>query len=100
MSIRLIESEHRAQRSLGGTFVSIALHASLITLAVYATANAGEMRVMAPVDGVIKFYPPQMKQSTHNKNPGVHSEHPSTIRPTRRTGLEYSPRIPDSLPPI
>jgi len=45
MSISLIESEHRSQRSLGGTFVSIALHASLITLAVYATASAGVVSV-------------------------------------------------------
>ena len=45
MSINLIESERRSQGSLGGTLVSIALHASLISLAVYATANAGEAKV-------------------------------------------------------
>ena len=42
MSINLIESEQRTQKSLGGTLVSIAVHACLISLAVYATASAVE----------------------------------------------------------
>ena len=62
MSINLIESERRSQGSLGGTLVSIALHASLISLAVYATANAGEASVMVPIDTVTVFYPPQPKK--------------------------------------
>jgi protein TonB len=38
----LIESKRKSDKTLGGTLVSIGLHAVLITLAVYVTAHAGE----------------------------------------------------------
>lgn len=38
----LIESKRKSEKTLGGTLVSIGLHALLITLAVYITAHAGE----------------------------------------------------------
>lgn len=38
----LIESKRKSEKTLGGTIVSIGLHALLITLAVYVTAHAGE----------------------------------------------------------
>lgn len=38
----LIESKPQKKGGIGGTFVSVALHAILITLAVYVTAHAGE----------------------------------------------------------
>src|SRR5664279_4440090 len=38
----LIESKPQKKGGLGGTFVSVALHAIIITLAVYVTAHAGE----------------------------------------------------------
>lgn len=38
----LIESKPQKKGGIGGTFVSVALHAILITLAVYVTANAGQ----------------------------------------------------------
>lgn len=38
----LIESKRKSEKTLGGTLVSIGLHALLITLAVWVTANAGQ----------------------------------------------------------
>ena len=38
----LIESKPQTKGGIGGTFVSVALHAVIITLAVYVTAHAGE----------------------------------------------------------
>lgn len=38
----LIESKPQRKGGVGGTFVSVALHAIIITLAVYVTAHAGE----------------------------------------------------------
>ncbi len=38
----LIESKPQRKGGIGGTFVSVALHAILITLAVYVTAHAGQ----------------------------------------------------------
>jgi protein TonB len=38
----LIESKRKSEKTLGGTLVSIGLHALLITLAVYVTAHAGQ----------------------------------------------------------
>ena len=38
----LIESKPQKKGGIGGTFVSVALHAVIITLAVYVTAHAGE----------------------------------------------------------
>jgi protein TonB len=42
MFTNLIESKPQKTKSLGGTFASVAIHAILITLAVYVTAHAGE----------------------------------------------------------
>ncbi|HEY2897487.1 MAG TPA: TonB family protein [Gemmatimonadaceae bacterium] len=100
MSINLIESERSSQRSLGGTFVSIALHASLITVAVYATANAGVIDVKVPIDTVTVFYPPQPEESPHTPHTPAHPDH----SPTPALPREPVPRapidIPDKLPPI
>src|SRR3569833_2695394 len=74
MSINLIESERASQRSLGGTVVSIALHASQLTLAEYASANAVEVRVKVPIDSVTVYYAPQPKEPAH---PGAAPARPS-----------------------
>ena len=83
MSIRLIESKRVSQGSVRGTMVSIALHATVITLAVYATANAGEVIVKIPADAVRVFYPQLPREAPH-----------SPSQPTRRT----LPRDPERVP--
>jgi protein TonB len=101
MSINLIESERRSQKSLGGTFVSIALHASLISLAVYATASAGEAPTpptMRP-DTVV-FYPPQPEHSPRRHDAPSHPADPSPLSPPRGPVLQAPTAISDSLPPI
>jgi len=103
MSINLIESERHSQRSLGGTFVSIALHASVITLAVYATANAGVVDEKVPVDMVTVFYPPQPRESPHTPGAPDAPAHPDQT-PTPALPRAPVPRapldVPDKLPPI
>lgn len=42
MFTNLIESKPQRKGGIGGTFVSVALHAIIITLAVYVTAHAGQ----------------------------------------------------------
>jgi protein TonB len=100
MSINLIESERRSERSVAGTFVSIALHATLITLAVYATASAGAVRVTTVPDTVIKFYPPQTTHASSRALERTRSRpRPMTPLP-HEPGLEFPKAIPDSLPPV
>ena len=100
MSISLIESERRSQKSLGGTFFSVALHASLITLAVYASANAGEAKVTTPVVTEITYFPRQPVE-TSRKHEGSSQPRPRTqTAPPRGPQLGFSPRISDSLPSI
>lgn len=100
MSINLIESERASQRSLGGTFVSIALHASLITLAVYATAHASESSAKVPIDTVTVFYPPQPKEHAREHGAPAHPHAPSTPAFPREPVPEPVSKIPDKLPPI
>jgi periplasmic protein TonB len=100
MSISLIESERRSQKSLGGTFVSVALHASLITIAVYASANAGEVKPTTPVVTEITFFPRQPVE-TARKHEGSSQPRPKTkAAPPRAAQLGFSPHISDSLPSI
>jgi protein TonB len=101
MSINLIESEHRSQKSLGGTFVSIALHASVITLAVYASANAGVISVRVPSDTTIVFYPQHPQDPTPTPSAPAHPLDPATPRLPRRPVIGFQPVIGDPpLPPI
>lgn len=100
MSIDLIESARASHRSLGDTFVSIALHAGLITLAVYATANAGEPSVKVPIDSVTVFYPPEPKEPAHPRSTPAHPSTPTTPEPPREPGPRAPIDIPDHLPPI
>jgi periplasmic protein TonB len=100
MSINLIESKRVSQRSIGGTFVSIALHASLITLAVYATASAGEVGVKVPIDTVTVFYPPQPAERAHSSTASARANHPTTPVLPRESRLHVPTDIPDKLPPI
>jgi periplasmic protein TonB len=102
MSINLIESEHRSQKSLGGTFVSIALHASLISLAVYASASAGEVRVKVPSDTMRIVYPVPPKDPEPAPSPPLHPHptNPTTPATPRAPVIRAPIDIPDKLPPI
>jgi outer membrane biosynthesis protein TonB len=97
MSISLLESRHRSQRSLGYTLFSIGLHAILITLAVYATANAGELLETKPTIYVDVFYPPHSSdlQRAHEE---VHPSKQSTHGLPRRQTFEHiaisDPKLP------
>jgi protein TonB len=103
MSISLIESEHRSQRSLGGSIVSIAVHACVITLAVYASASAGEAIVKSRIDTVRVVYPQAPKDPSHAPSQPIPRRSPQN--PERLPGLPRSPitlprEVPSKLPPI
>jgi protein TonB len=101
MSINLIESERRTQKSLGGTFVSVALHAGMISLAVYTTARARE----APMPPTIRpdtvvFYPAQPEHESHTHPARSPRRDPATPTPPRDPVIKSPIEIPDRLPPI
>lgn len=98
MSISLIESNRASEKSLRSTVMSIAVHASVITLAVYATASAKEM-VRLPVENEIPIYrPPPAKLSAPHS---ARSTSPARIPTAAAARVELPPiSIPDLLPAI
>ena len=100
MSINLIESDHRTQRSVRSTFFSVAVHACLITLAVYASASAGEVIVTSPIDSVTVFYPPPPKKAVHPPTTVIRrsGNEVSAPGPVLRRPIEFT-GIPTALPP-
>jgi hypothetical protein len=92
MSIKLLESERRSQKSFGHTAISAALHAVAITLAVYATANAGGV-IKATVEIPTPIYPPQPAKPARTHPPVSHPRTPQTPAAPR------GPRESESLIP-
>jgi protein TonB len=92
----LLESKAKAQRSVGGSLVSIALHASLIVLAIQATLHAGQPREKPAADltyvDVKKAAPPRPQRKAPDGRPVI-SRTPDYI-------LTAPVDIPDSLPEI
>jgi protein TonB len=99
MSINLIESEQRSQKSLGGTLVSIAVHACLISLAVYATASAVEPRQTPEEIGII-FTPPTPTSAPHTATHPVAARDPHQAPLVPHAPISISTAIPTTLPPI
>ena len=99
MAISLIESKRTSQKSLRSTVVSVALHAALITLAVYATASAKEMVKASVETGPTIFYPPPPTKPEYAPTP-THLRAPKI--PAAPHGPVINPpiAIPDKLPPI
>jgi periplasmic protein TonB len=102
MSISLIESEHRSQKSLGGSIVSIAVHACVITLAVYASASAGEVVVKSTIDAVRVVYPQTPKKSTESGKTATHAPEIKTPRLPSPHRLVFTPPViaDPPLPPV
>jgi protein TonB len=99
MSINLIESKRRSQKSFGHTAISVALHAVAITLAVYATASAGGV-IKATVEIPTPIYPPQPAKPAQTHPPASHPRTPQAPAAPRGPVIEPPMRVPDSLPPI
>src|SRR5450432_33405 len=99
MSIDLIESRRRPEKSFGETVISIALHATVITLAVYATASAGE-RIKPPIEVITPIYPPQTAKPTTTHSPVLHPSAPRVPAMPHGPALNPPIVIPDKLPPI
>lgn len=88
MSIKLIESKRVSQKSVRGALVSIAIHASVITVAAYATANAGEASTRFVADTVRLVY---------TANPTVERRHSA---PARRGPHLPMPQLPAKPPHV
>jgi periplasmic protein TonB len=94
MFINLIESKPEKQRSFGGTFASVALHAVAITLAVYATAHAGEKVVVNdPLDTLLIYVPPPPTEA-----PAPQTTHAPTLPAAPLPDGPHSPAEPISFP--
>jgi protein TonB len=100
MSINLIESERVSHKSIGGTLLSIALHAGVITLAVYTTARAGNPVVTTTPQDTVVFYPPQPEPPGRTHDAPSHPSDPSTPAPPREPVFMAPIEIPDKLPAI
>jgi len=98
MSISLIESKRASQKSLRSTVVSVALHAVVITLAVYVTASAKEM-VKPIIENIPPIYPPQPAKRHEGPLPS-HPSGPELPAAPRGPIFSHTFAIPDSLPPI
>lgn len=93
MFSNLLESKPRAQRSLGGTLVSMVTHAGVIVLAIQATLHAGERKA----DPETKVHYAQVKDDTP-KPPKVQQV---VVAPPKGFQTLTAPvNIPDVLPDI
>jgi periplasmic protein TonB len=99
MSINLLESERRSQKSFGHTAISVALHAAAITLAVYATANARDVITAVVEENPIAIYPPQSEKPA-TAPPVSRARHAQTPVAPRGPVIEPPIVVPDKLPPI
>jgi protein TonB len=97
----LIESKRKSEKTLGGTLVSIGLHALLITLAVYVTAHAGEKVVEKNRQEDVVFAkappPPPPPPDQPKPPPDVVAAPPP---PKGFQVLQAPINIPDKLPDI
>ena len=93
MFSNLLESKPKAQRSLGGTLVSVVTHAGVIVLAIQATLHAGERKD----DPETKVHYAQVKDDTP-KPPKVQQV---VVAPPKGFQTLTAPvNIPDVLPDI
>lgn len=90
----LLESKAKAQRSVGGSLLSLTLHASLIVLAIQATLHAGQTTKKPAADltfvDVKKDEPPPPQRKAPDVRPA----------PPRAPILTAPVNIPDELPQI
>ncbi|MEO6210416.1 MAG: energy transducer TonB [Gemmatimonadaceae bacterium] len=101
MSINLIESKRVSQKSVRGTLVSIAIHASVITVAAYATANAGEASTRFVADTVHLVYTANPKVERRQSAPARRVAHsPVPQLPAKPPlVLEFPVAIPEAISP-
>jgi protein TonB len=100
MSINLIESEHRTQRSVRSTFVSVAVHACLITLAVYATATVAEAHKPVEYVDVFPMPPTAPAPTTEHASHGSSPRDPHRAATLPHEQISISITVPKTLPPI
>lgn len=89
----LLESKAKTQRSVGGTFVSLVAHATIIVLAIQATLHAGERTNV--VETPVQYTEVKHDEPTPPKPPITQVEPPKGSE--RIVVIDV---IPDFLPPI
>ncbi len=67
MFIELVESDRKAKRSLGGATASVLLHATLISLAIAATASARTQRLHTDPGTRLTYLPQRAAEKTSPK---------------------------------
>ena len=91
----LLESRARKQRSFGGSFVSLAMHAALIGLAIHATLNAGQQNE----DRATKVEFAEVKRDV--PTPPKVKTRVELVAPPKGSQILTAPvNIPDRLPEI
>jgi protein TonB len=120
--MRLIESKpDKKKRSAGGTILSVALHLTILFLAIFATARAGARRAEKPKQENVRFVdvkkpdappppkkelPPPPKEAPKPKAPApkvVEVQLPKEVAPAAPKGfkvLETPVNIPTNIPAV
>jgi len=100
MFTTLIESRRTKDRTLGGTALSVLVHAAVITLGVFVTAHAGERREPTPVVRIDYFpLPPDKAPRPYHASRGNASSHGS-MHTSRTPVIAARVNIDVDLPPI
>ena len=96
----LIESTHKGQKSVGQTFLSLAIHGLLIFAAVKVTAGAVEKAAKAPVDTNLVFLKPPPPPPPPVNQPPPEAVVAANPPPQGFQTVLPPDQIPDKIPPV
>lgn len=101
MFTTLIESRRPKERTLGGTVVSVLVHAAVITLGVYVTAQAGERPAEPEIVTTIPLWPATHPEQSHARPARRSSENAHGSVPAWKSAVLTAPvNLDVDLPPI
>jgi protein TonB len=96
----LIESKRAKDRSVGGTFLSLALHVAVVALLVVVTLHAGEKVVEKVVAEDVKFAETKKDPPPEEKKPPPPQEIAAPPPPKGFQLLQAPVNIPDKIPDV
>ena len=96
----LLESKPKKQRTTGGMVMSVVLHTIMISLAVWATLNAGQKDARAKVEDV-QFVENKPKEEVKPKDEPPPPEKIASVTPPKGFQVLVAPvEIPDVIPDV
>jgi len=96
----LLESKPKKQRTTGGMVMSVVLHTIMISLAVWATLNAGQKDAKAKVEDV-QFVENKPKEEVKPKDEPPPPEKIASVTPPKGFQVLVAPvEIPDVIPDV